>query len=343
MSTHTIHWHSWELADAADRQFRRLLVLFSIPVLLFILILPFIDLVGLTRGGGTLAGQQYVELISERPDAAIDEQTAEAAPEEIDEPDPIEPEAEPEPEPVAETPVPPAPTAPPVPRPTVDPVVAQEQAAARAAAEARQRAQEQARVFDQLAGLRQDTLSGLDPAQPLTSSSVVGSAGGSSAGAGAARPERIAESARQSEGIRDPGLGETRRTAQGTGLASRNTTQVESPVGFGEDRTRPGQDGDKPVAGRQINEIQLVFDRNKGAFTAIMNRALRSNPNLRGKITVSFTIRPDGSVTDLVMVNSELGDAEVERQVLTRIQLINFGAKAGIPDFPVKNYPITLL
>lgn len=339
MSVQAIHWHTWELADEADRRFRRLLILFSIPVLLFILVLPFIDLVGLTRGGGTLAGQQYVELISERPDASIDEQTAEAAPEEIDEPDPIEPDTEP----VEEVETPPAPTAAPVPRPTVDPVVAQEQAAARAAAEARQRAEEQARVFDQLAGLRQDTLSGLDPAQPLTSSSVVGSAGGSSEGSGTARPERIAESARQSEGIRDPGLGDTRRTAQGTGLASRNTTQVESPVGFGEDRSRAGQDGDKPVAGRQINEIQLVFDRNKGAFTAIMNRALRSNPNLRGKITVSFTIRPDGSVTDLVMVNSELGDPDVERQVLTRIQLINFGAKAGIPDFPVKNYPITLL
>lgn len=340
MSVQTIHWHSWELAEEADRRFRRLVILFSIPVLLFILVLPFIDLVGQTRGGGTLSGERYVELISERPDAAIDEQTAEAAPEEIDEPDPIEPEAEP----VEVTEAVPAPTAPPVPRPTQDPVVAQQQAAARAAAEARQRAEEQARVFDQLSGLRQDTLSALDPAQPLTSASaVVGSAGGSGAGSGTAPTERIAESARQSQGIRDPGLAETRRTAQGTGLASRNTTQVESPVGFGEDRTRPGQDGDKLVAGRQINEIQLVFDRNKGAFTAIMNRALRSNPNLRGKITVSFTIRPDGSVTDLVMVSSELGDADVERQVLTRIQLINFGAKAGIPDFPVKDYPITLL
>lgn len=344
MTAQSIQWHTWDLADEDDRRFTRLLIAFAIPVVVFMLILPFLDLVGQTRGGGQLTGQQFVELISEREDATIAEQTAEAAPAEENEPDPVEPEAPPEPEVIPEPVItPPQPATSPVPRPTVDPVVAQEQAAARAAAEARQRAQQQAQVFDGLAALRDNTLSGLDAARPLTSTSVVGTAGGSGSGSGTAvSPERIAESARQSQGIADPGVGDTRRTAAGTGLAARNTTQVESPVGFGEDRTRPGQGGDRILPGRSLQEIQLVFDRNKGAITAIINRALRTNPNLRGKIVVSFTIQPDGSVRDLRLVNSELGDPDVEQQLLTRIGLINFGAKT-VPAFPVKDYPIVLL
>ncbi len=342
MSTHAIYWQSWELAEDADRRFRRVLLAVALPVLAFMLILPFINLVGLTPGGGTLAGSRFVELISEREDVPVADRVEEAAPAEQDEPDPIEPEAEP----AAEV-TPPAPEvtrAPPQPVPTIDPAIAQREAEARAQAEARRRAQDAAAAFDQLSPLRDSTLTGIDPSQPLTSSTVVGSRGGSGAGSGtAADPDRVAQSAQtRSSGITTPGTGDTRRTASGTGLGSRNTTQVESPVGFGEDRTRPGEGGDAMVSGRTLQEIQLVFDRNKGAITAIVNRALRTNPNLRGKIVISFVINPDGSISNLQLVSSELGDADVDRQLMTRIQLINFGAKA-VPAFPVRNYPIVLL
>lgn len=347
MSAEVIRWQSWELAEDADRKFRRLLLAMALPVVAFMLILPFINLVGLTPGGGTLAGERYVELISEREDVRVAEKTEEAAPAEKDEPDPIEPEAEPaaepEPEPVKEV-VAPQPTRAPKPVPTVDPAIAQRQAEARAQEDARRRAQEAAAAFDQLSPLRDSTLTGIDPSQPLTSSTVVGSRGGSGAGSGtAADPNRVADSAQtRSSGITSPGAGQTRRTNAGTGLGSRNTTQLESPVGFGEDRTRPGESGDAVVSGRSLQEIQLVFDRNKGAITAIVNRALRTNPDLRGKIVISFVINPDGSISNLQLVSSELGDAEVDRQLMTRIQLINFGAKA-VPAFPVRNYPIVLL
>ena len=91
MSAEVIRWQSWELAEDADRKFRRLLLALALPVVAFMLILPFINLVGLTPGGGTLAGERYVELISEREDVPVAEKTEEAAPAEKDEPDPIEP------------------------------------------------------------------------------------------------------------------------------------------------------------------------------------------------------------------------------------------------------------
>lgn len=335
MTAQAIQWHTWELADDADRRFQRLLLLIALPVLLIALIVPFLDLVGLTRGGGTLTGQQFVELINDREDAEVAETVEEAAPAEEAEPDPVEPEP-------AEAETEPEPAAPAVPQPTVapapDPAVLQ----AQAAAAARQRAQEQAKVFDQLNTLRSDTLTGIDAAQPLTSaSSVVGTAGGSGSGSGTTAS--IADSARQgSGGISGQGVGNTRRTDAGTGLGTRNTTVIESPVGFGEDRSQPGQGGDKIIPGRTLEEIQLAFDRNKGAITAIINRALRTNPNLRGKIVVSFTVMPDGSMSKLTLVRSELGDADVEQRVIARIGLINFGPKS-VPPFEVKDYPIVLL
>lgn len=339
MTAQAIQWHTWELADDADRRFQRLLLLIALPVLLIALIVPFLDLVGLTRGGGTLTGQQFVELINDREEAEVAETVEEAAPAEEAEPDPVEPEpAE------AETQPEPEPAAPAVPQPTVAPAPTPDPAVLRAqeAAAARQRAQEQAKVFDQLNALRSDTLTGIDAAQPLTSaSSVVGTAGGSGSGSGTTA--NIADSARQgSGGISGQGVGNTRRTDAGTGLGKRNTTVIESPVGFGEDRTQPGQGGDKVIPGRTLEEIQLAFDRNKGAITAIINRALRTNPNLRGKIVVSFTVMPDGSMSKLTLVRSELGDADVEQRVMARIGLINFGPK-NVPPFDVKDYPIVLL
>lgn len=92
---------------------------------------------------------------------------------------------------------------------------------------------------------------------------------------------------------------------------------------------------------RTREEVQTGFDRNKSALSVIINRALRDNPNLSGKIEINFTVQPDGSVTGLKMISSELGDAELERKILSRIQSINFGAKTVQP-FTVESYPIVV-
>jgi periplasmic protein TonB len=321
MSAQTIQWQSWDLAAESDRRFRRLVVIVGIPLLIISIIVPFLELVGLTRGGGTLTGSRYVELLPEQP-APVAEKVEEPAPAEQDEPEPIEPQTAPDPVPQ--------------PRPTAPPEVQQQRAVERAR-ETASRSGVMA-FADQLQALHTGVQSIDQPDQALAALDRSGTAdtGDSSVFEQSA--------AAGSGGIGSPtGTGATRRTQSGSGLGQRRTTQVESPVGFGEDRTRPGQGGDRLVAGRTLEEIQLIFDRNKGAITSIYNRAARENPNIgAGKIVISVTIAPNGAVTDCKLVSSTFNDPDLERKIVQRVMLMNFGAK-DVPVFTYPNYPINFL
>lgn len=322
MSAQSIQWQSWDLAAESDRRFRRLVLIVGVPLLIIGIVIPFLELVGLTRGGGTLTGSRYVELLPEQP-APVAEKVEEPKPAEEDQPEPEEAKAQPEPKPT--------------PKPEIPPDVQQQRAVERAR-ETASRSGVMA-FADQLQALHTGVAAIERPDQALNS---LDTAGGSSSAADSRVFEQSA--AASSGGIGSPtGTGATRRTQAGTGLGERRTTVVESPVGFGQDRTRPGQGGDKLIAGRTLEEIQLVFDRNKGAITAIYNRAARENPNLgAGKITISLTIAPNGSVTECKLVNSTFNDPELERKIVQRVMLMNFGAK-DVPAYTYPNYPIHFL
>ncbi len=117
------------------------------------------------------------------------------------------------------------------------------------------------------------------------------------------------------------------RNTGGTGIAGRSTTKVDSPVaGIGPagGARRTGTSG---KASRSREEIELVFDRNKGAIFALYNRALRNDPSLEGKLVLRLTIAPNGQVTFCEIVSSELGDPELERKLVARVKLFRFEAK----------------
>ncbi|MDD3761996.1 MAG: AgmX/PglI C-terminal domain-containing protein [Nevskiales bacterium] len=327
MSAQSIQWQSWSLAEESDRRFKRLVLIVGVPMLILSAIVPFLELVGLTRGGGTLTGSRYVELITEQP-APVAEKVEEPKPAEEDQPQPEEAKEAPTPEPQPEK----AP-----PKPVVKPEVTQQQAVQRARETA---ARSGVMAFaDQLQALHTGATSLAQSEQPL--SSLDSASGGDTASDSQAFEQAAASS---SGGIGTPtGTGATRRAQAGTGLGERRTKVVESPVGIGKDHSRPGQGGDKLIAGRTLEEIQLTFDRNKGAFYAIFNRAMRQNPNLgAGKIVVSITIAPNGSVTACKLVSSTFNDPELERKIVQRVQLLNFGAK-NVPTFTYPNYPINFL
>lgn len=312
----------WDLNAEADRRFRRIAgVLLAIFVVLGILI-PLIHLTGLQRGGGETIEQRYVSIL---PDAPIAEQVEEPKPSPEDSKKPPQEQAK------SEKPQQDKPKAPP------QPTQAERQAQARAVA---QKSGVLA-MADQLAELRDQSLRGLDTTRALSSERVTAQAGtGASGGSSAAFADAAASG---SGGIGATGTGEERRTQSGAGLGQRRTTTVEAPRGTGPDRSKPGQGGDKLLAGRTLEEIQLTFDRNKGAFYAIFNRAMRENPSIGpGKIVVSLTIAPDGSVTDCKLVSSTFGDADLERKVIQRVMLLNFGPKS-VPPFTYPNYPINFL
>ncbi|MEO1202490.1 MAG: AgmX/PglI C-terminal domain-containing protein [Pseudomonadota bacterium] len=120
------------------------------------------------------------------------------------------------------------------------------------------------------------------------------------------------------------------RNTGGTGIAGRSTTQVSSPVaGIAANAGGARRSGSSDLASRSREEIELVFDKNKGAIFSLYNRALRRDPTLQGKVVLRLTIAPDGSVTACEIVSSELGDADLEQKLVQRVKLFRFEARSG--------------
>ena len=121
------------------------------------------------------------------------------------------------------------------------------------------------------------------------------------------------------------------RNTGGSGLGGRETTQVENPVeGFVEAGGAAQRSGDSNKASRSREEIERVFDANKGRIFTLYNRALRANPALQGKVVLRLTIAPDGRVTFCEIVSSELNDPELEKGLVQRVLLFQFEARDDV-------------
>ena len=150
------------------------------------------------------------------------------------------------------------------------------------------------------------------------------------------------------------------RNTGGGGLAGRATTLVEGVAGggggggyggggargggTGGDGTGAGgslKKGGSGKASRSIEEIKLVFERNKGAIYAIYNRALREDPALQGKVVLELKIAPGGNVVDVRILSTELKASELEAKLLARIRQFDFGAKDV--DQMVVSWPVDFL
>ena len=121
-------------------------------------------------------------------------------------------------------------------------------------------------------------------------------------------------------------------TGSGTQLAGKGSTAVESPIGDGSGggggSGASGNGGSRSstvAGGRDMESIRRVFEQHKGAIYALYNRALRSDPGLQGKFVFHIVIEPDGSISDIELVDSQLGDQRLELKLLARIQMISFG------------------
>jgi TonB family protein len=158
----------------------------------------------------------------------------------------------------------------------------------------------------------------------------------------AARVERSLIAANASSGSGGINTSKLSRGTGGTALAGRATTQVSSPVdGIGTGQGDVSRGGGSRKASRSIEEIQLVFDRNKAAIYSIYNRALRKDPTLEGKVVLKLTILPDGKVVACELVSSELREPGLERKIVARVSLFDFGAKEV--ETMVVTYPIDFL
>ena len=184
---------------------------------------------------------------------------------------------------------------------------------------------------DSLADLRQNTV-----ATSLKQTRALSHAGGQARWT--ERAVLTSGTTRGSGGIRTAGLS---RNTGGGSLAGRATTQVHSPGGNAAAQTVGGKGKGDRQAGRSIEEIQMVFDRNKGAIYSVYNRALRKDPTLQGKVVLKMTIAPSGKVTLCQLVSSELHDAALGRKISQRVKLFDFGAK-DVETITI-TYPIDFL
>ena len=118
------------------------------------------------------------------------------------------------------------------------------------------------------------------------------------------------------------------RNTGGTGIAGRTTTKVDSPVaGIAANAGGARRTGTSGKGSRSREEIELIFDKNKGVIFALYNRALRRDPLLEGKLVLRLTIAPNGQVTACEIVSSELGDLELEEKLVQRIKMFRFEAR----------------
>src|SRR5512139_3219039 len=134
------------------------------------------------------------------------------------------------------------------------------------------------------------------------------------------------------------------RNTGGSGLSGRETTQVENPVeGFAEAGGAAQRTGSSDLASRSREEIERVFDANKGRIFTLYNRALRENPALQGKVVLRLTIAADGKVTFCEIVSSELNDPELEKGLVQRVLQFQFESRDDIESItttkPIDFFP----
>jgi periplasmic protein TonB len=151
-----------------------------------------------------------------------------------------------------------------------------------------------------------------------------------SSGAGErAQVDRALLTARTGEGSGGIAVAEASRGFGGGGagkLAGHQTAKVQSAKAS-EPAAEATRTGRSSQASRTREEVELVFDRNKSAIYSIYARALRDNPALQGKVVLEVTISPSGEVTDCRVVSSDLGDAELERKLVSRVKMFRFEAR----------------
>lgn len=74
------------------------------------------------------------------------------------------------------------------------------------------------------------------------------------------------------------------------------------------------------VGARDIDKVAAIVMAHSPAIQYCYERELKRNPDIKGKLTVRFTINPDGAVIDVELISSTLQNNNVERCILARIR-----------------------
>jgi len=85
--------------------------------------------------------------------------------------------------------------------------------------------------------------------------------------------------------------------------------------------------GNLGLGTRDMESIRRTLESAKSRVYSMYQRALERNPDLAGKFKFQLVIDPSGSVSNIKIVSSELGLSDLEADILSQIQRVNFGAQ----------------
>ncbi|MFH1008318.1 MAG: AgmX/PglI C-terminal domain-containing protein [Candidatus Latescibacterota bacterium] len=93
------------------------------------------------------------------------------------------------------------------------------------------------------------------------------------------------------------------------------------------------------TAGRGADAIEAMITQHRTQIAYCYQRELKSNPGLKGKIVVRFTVRANGRITGTKVVQSTMGNVKVERCIVQIIQRFMFDAVAEEKGNLTYEYP----
>lgn len=280
----------WEVDEQERARFRKILISFLLISILLSAIIPFLTVEKPDRNRVVTIPPRLVKMVLEQKKEV-------EPPPPPQQPEEEEPEEEPEPEPEKEEEPKPE-----EPKPEPEKETAKEVAKKHIA------------VFDALADLRDpDDMEDLRKNQSM--SNDTGEA------AQVTRSLITKKATQGSGGIRVA----TASQSSGTGsLAGQNTTNIKSDIGDAVANTKIRNKSG--TLKRSSENIQLAFDKNKSQIDSLYQRALRKDPSLQGRVNFKLTILPNGTVSKVSILSSELNDPALEKRLISRIKRIKFGA-----------------
>lgn len=301
----------WSSSDQDNKRYWKILAILLVPFLILSIAIPLINVPEPAREELEKLPPQLARVQLEEQELPPPPPPPEPEPEE-EEPEP-EPEEEPEPEP----------------EPEIEEVV--EEPPAQLIDEAREAAEAEINQFaDALSDMRDafdlsevnaDELTQATGEAEELDRSVITSGATASSG-----------------GINTSSLS---RDTGGVAQSGKTNTKVSSKLAAATGKATKGKNTDREKGFRSDEDIRKVMDKNKAAIFAIYNRELRKNPTLEGKVVFTLVIEPSGKVSSASIVSSELEDPALERKLLSRVRLINFGAKDVLQT--TLNYAIDFL
>jgi hypothetical protein len=85
-------------------------------------------------------------------------------------------------------------------------------------------------------------------------------------------------------------------------------------------------------AGLSAEAIRGVVIAHRGALQACYELEARNNPDLRGGVTVTWVVIPDGTVKSAVLADSTIRNAKVEGCVLQQVRAWQFPSSDGVSE-----------